>query len=366
MKVAFDVSTAAFKQKTGTGVYVEELVQNYQSLFQQDEITHSYRLARRLRGKDFLLPLSPNSSQETILDPWTCLNGFRHDVFHGLNSRLPVFVGPCKMVATIHDLFSIFGSFSDDRFREDQSKKLKKMIARADHIIVPASFTRDELIKHFNLSREKITVIPQGVRSTFLKPRDRAKSQSAVAAQYGLIKPFLLFVGTLEKRKNLIGLVKTYGRLSVLKKDLPDLVLVGHEGYLYSEIAQEIESSGLKDKIKILGFISEENLGDLYSACEAFIYLSLEEGFGIPIIEAMACGAPVVSSNTTSLPEAGGGHTWLVSPHDHEIAALAVLDILRRTESTRAQIERGTCYARSETWGKVAARTRDVFISVKK
>jgi glycosyltransferase involved in cell wall biosynthesis len=360
MRVAFDTTTAAFEHKTGTGVYCEELVRAYQEKFAEDKVVHSYRFKRWLNGQKYLLPLSKNSRREILLDPWTFFSGYRHEIFHGLNSRLPMLVG-CKKIATVHDLFSIYGEFSDERFREDQSKKLKLMISRADHIIVPATFTKNQLMSKMGLASEKITVVGEGVRSIYLEDVTREESLPALKSKFGLQNPYLLFVGTLEKRKNIIGLIKAYGRLHSQISNTPDLVLVGGEGYGFEEIKASIESSGLQNKIKRLGFVNEDMLADLYRSCEAFVFLSHEEGFGIPVIEAMACGAPVLTSNTTSLPEVGGGHTWLVDPHDFEKAAALLVEVLKKNDMVLGKSRKGTAYARALTWSKVAEETRLVY-----
>jgi len=363
LRVAFDASTAAFRQKTGTGVYCDELIRAYQSRFSNDQVIHTYRLSRRVRGKSFLLPVPANASREILIDPWTYFKGGNYDIFHGLNSRLPLLTRS-KMVATVHDLFSIFGEFSDAQFREDQAHKLKQMIARADHVIVPATFTRDELVNRIGVHSSKVTVVPEGVRQLFLNNSKKQDSFARVQEHFKIKNPYLLFVGTLEKRKNVVGLIKTFVDLNRHYPEKMDLVLVGHPGFQYEEIKKEIEKSEIDSQIKILGFVGEVSLAELYQACEAFVFLSLEEGFGIPVIEAMACGVPVMTSNTTSLPEVGKGYSWLVDPHNHEEAAMTLAKILKKEPSTVERIKAGQAFARTQTWSMVAEKTREVYVRV--
>lgn len=363
MRVAFDASTAAFRQKTGTGVYCDELIRAYQARFSEDQVIHTYRLSRRIRGKSFLLPVPANASREILIDPWTYFKGGSYDIFHGLNSRLPLLT-KSKMIATIHDLFSIFGEFSDTRFRDDQAHKLKQMIARADHIIVPATFTREQLVHRIGVSAEKISVVPEGVRPLFLNSSKKQDSFTRVQDHFKIKNPYILFVGTLERRKNVAGLVRTFVELSKHYPEKLDLVLVGHPGFQYEEIEREIKQSGLDSRIKILGFVGEVSLAELYQACEAFVFLSLEEGFGIPVIEAMACGVPVITSNTTSLPEVGKGFTWLVDPRNHESAAEILGAVLKKEASTVLKIKAGQAFARTQTWSMVAEKTREVYVKV--
>lgn len=363
MRVAFDASTAAFRQKTGTGVYCEELIRAYQEKFKTDQVIHTYRLSRRIKGREFLLPVPANARQDTLLDPWTYFKGSRYDIFHGLNSRLPLLANS-QMVATVHDLFSIFGEFSEPSFRESQSAKLRQMINRAHHIIAPSSFTRGQLVDRLGVAADKVTVVSEGVRNLFLQKDSREKSQKFVATQLKIKNPYFLFVGSLEKRKNVAGLVRGYARFAALTTATPDLVLVGPPGFGYADIQSEIERSGVMHKIKLMGFVGESSLADLYRACEAFVYLSLEEGFGIPVIEAMACGVPVITSNTTSLPEVGGGYSWLVGPEEAEEIAATLLRVAGKTSEVVRKVREGQVYAQKKTWTKVAEETRQVYEKV--
>src|SRR5690606_18756407 len=140
-------------------------------------------------------------------------------------------------------------------------------------------------------------------------------------------KPFFLFVGTLEKRKNFSNLIQAF--LS-LEADA-DLVLIGNEGFGYEEVQTTLASHPSKDRVKRLGFLTEEDLAHFYSACEIFLFPSLEEGYGIPIIEAMACGAPVLTSDTTSMPEVANNHGWLVNPSDLSEIVSTIKEIMKNS-----------------------------------
>lgn len=364
MIVAFDATTAAFEKKTGTGVYCEELIKAYQERF-EDWVVHTYRLTRRVKGRNFLLPLSNNSSRETVLDPFHYFRGRHYDVFHGLNSRLPLLKG-CKRIATIHDLFSIFGEFADPKFRTNQTRHLTTMLKRCDHVIVPATYTKNLLEEKLKIPPNQISVVSEGVRDIFLKNISKDEAKKFVLDKWGLTDRYLLFVGTLEKRKNIIGLIRSFIRLNQMTKGAPDLVLVGHKGFEYEQIEKEIKSSGLLRKIKWLGFAQSDELPKLFAAAEAFVYLSLEEGFGIPVVEAMASGIPVISSDTTSLPEVGAGLTWLTNPHDHDAIANLLAHVLENTDATKEKIQRAQKYAQAKTWTRVAEDTRAVYEKILK
>ncbi len=361
MKVAFDASSIAFKEKTGTGVYAEEFLKAYEKCFSdEDKIVHTYRLSRRIRGRKFLPPLTKNISRAILIDPITSFKGREYDIFHGLNTRLPI-LQHSKLVATIHDLFSIFGAFSKPEFKEDQTLKINQMLARAHHIVVPATVIKNQFVSQLGYDSKKISVVPLGVRPNFLGPRNKLESQKVVWEKMGLNNPYIFFVGALEKRKNVAGLVGSFSRFAKDYKKPLDLVLGGHPGFEFEKIQSAIENSGLKERIKILGFVDVEILKHLYSACEIFILPSFEEGYGIPIIEAMACGAPVISSNTTSLPEVGNGFSWLVDPNSESEMAHAMGEILNPGGQAIEKIRGGVAYAQTMSWEKVVKSTRKIY-----
>jgi glycosyltransferase involved in cell wall biosynthesis len=362
MRVAFEASTIAFEKRTGTGVYARELVTAYEALYgKKDQITHTYRFSRIIKGRKYLLPLRKGVKREVLLDNLTAFRGKNYDIFHGLNSRLPV-LNKTKTVATIHDLFSIFGEYSKPEFKKDQTEKLTDMISRADHIIVPSTVLKTQLVDHLKVSPKKVTVVTEGVREMFLTDVTKDQSKEYLREKYKLSSPFIFYVGTLEKRKNIVRMIEAFKRVHKNKNgklDL-DLVLAGSPGFEYDAIELAIKESGLENRIKKVGFI-DQDLFHFYKGSEAFIFITLEEGFGIPIIEAMACGTPILSSNTTSLPEVGAGFTWLVNPTDIEEITYNLEQVLNLNISGLERVKKGRIHAQKLTWTHVARLTRKVY-----
>ncbi len=376
MRVGFDATTVAFAKKTGTGVYSEELMKAYARSFPSDQVFHTYRLARAIKGQKYFLPLVESRSERHVLqDPWTFWRGGNYDVFHGLNARLPILKG-AKKIVTIHDLFSLFGKFSNAKFLADQKKKTFATLNRADHIIVPAVFTKNLLIDKLEVRAQDITVVGEGVREIYLREFNREAEKLKLEKKYNILKPYFLFVGTLEKRKNVTGILEAFARFDSESPGSHQLILVGGQGFGFDDIESKILQLQLGDKVKILGHMEEEWLASLYRAAAALMFLSWEEGYGIPVIEAMACGTPVISSDTTSLPEVGAGLTHLVSPIDFPRAAQIMLNIsaasLTRSGENhelsfiKYQTDQAQKYARKLTWEKVARDTRDVYSKVLK
>jgi glycosyltransferase involved in cell wall biosynthesis len=283
------------------------------------------------------------------------------DLYHGTVNTLPLQPMKLKRVVTIHDLAFL-------RFPEQVTRKrytyLKAMVATsaraADAILVPSQATADDVQLLLKRPAGQIHVTPLGVDAHF-KPAS-AEMIAQVHATYGLNRPYLLTVGTIEPRKNLQRLI---GAFALMKDDIEhDLILVGPQGWLTDEIEAAIQASALGDRIKRPGFVGDAGLVALYSGADSVVVPSIYEGFGLPVLEAMACGAVVVTSNISSLPEVAGDAAVLVDPLDVE----SVADGIRRSLSDQglrkrlqaAAIER----ARQFTWQRTAALTADAYRSI--
>ncbi len=359
MKIAFDATTVAFEKKTGTGVYCEELIKAFEKRFPEDHFFHTYRLTRAMKGAKYFLPLGPHAKRQIFQDPWTVFRGFQYDIFHGLNARLPFLKGAIKVV-TIQDLFSIYGHFSEEKFKKVQKAHILKTLSRAHHVITSATYTKRQLVEKMGFDENKISVVGLGVRAEYLQPFELAKEKKSVREKFNIKKPFFLFVGTLEKRKNIEGVLTAFHKFKV-KDPSHQLVLIGQPGFGYDSIQKKILELNLSEDVVQLSFMEESDLASFYRSCAGLLFLSWEEGYGIPVIEAMACGAPVISSHTTSLPEVGNGFSFLVSPEKPDEAVLWMEKLVKPENSLKDEITRGQKYARTLTWEKVAVENKKVY-----
>jgi len=191
------------------------------------------------------------------------------------------------------------------------NKNFFRLIKKADHIITGSNFTKQEIILYMQISQDKISVIYHGVNHELYKeyPKDELQETKA---KFDLPKEFLLFVGSIEPRKNLLTLLRAYNLLSKDEKANLPLILVGFKGWENKEIMQEIEKN--KEHIRYLGYVTDMQLAHIYNLAAIFVYPSLYEGFGLPPLEAMACGTPVIVSNTASIPEVCGDAALYVEP----------------------------------------------------
>ncbi|KIX11155.1 glycosyl transferase family 1 [Dethiosulfatarculus sandiegensis] len=250
------------------------------------------------------------------------------DVTHSTNISGPR-LRNSKLAVTIHDLSFVY---EPQWHKKDNvafsMRALNRAVRRADALIVPSEFTARELIRFDPSVRGRVRVVYEAVSPRFSAAQSK-KALAGLRKKYGLEKPFFLFVGTLEPRKNLPHLVKVFHHLWENGLIEQDLVLVGGEGWKADETMRAIKDPAGRGKVKALGYVPFEDLPGLYQAAYGVVYPSLYEGFGLPVLEAMACGAPVITSNISSLPEVAGEAALLTDPVDESSLADAVVRLGR-------------------------------------
>jgi glycosyltransferase involved in cell wall biosynthesis len=274
---------------------------------------------------------------------------------------LPI-VHPRRSVVTIHDLGYLYYPQAHrllDRLYLDLSTRYSARAAT--HLVADSSATKRDLIKRYGTDPDKITVVYPGYDDTVFRPVRDEKAIEEIKAKYDIAGDYILFVGTLQPRKNLIRLIGAYWKLEVGNWKL---VIAGKKGWLYREIFQQVEKLGLEGKVVFTGYVPEGDLPALLSGARLFVFPSLYEGFGLPVLEALACGTPVVCSNVSSLPEVAGDAAVLVDPLDVEGLAAALERVLGDEELRAELIERGFEQARRFSWERCARETVKVLENV--
>jgi len=282
----------------------------------------------------------------------------RPDVYHSPNYILPLALA-CPSVVTVHDLAFLDPSLHRLRSHLYLTALTTRALAKASRIICVSSYTRDRLAERFPATAERIRVVGEGVDERF-RPQPEAAVE-AFRETHRLERPYILFVGVLEPRKNLERLVRAYELAMRRSGASHDLVLVGAAGWKETGALRAIETSPLRDRIRLLGYLPERFLPAAYSGADVFVYPSVQEGFGLPPLEAMACGVPVLTSNVTSLPEVVGGAALCVDPFDVDAIASA-LEMLVGDAALRARMaEKGRRRAEEFRWAQVAEQTLAVY-----
>ena len=369
MKVCLDVS-AAVHRRAGLGRYAHELIR---ALVAQGE--HEYLAFYHQRGRAHLDPPIDRLPQLTTplsVKPWRLTTMlayffgvgqdgmFPHvDIFHATEHLLPR-LRRIRSVFTLHDLIFRFDPGSHLPLnRIYLNLMMPRFLRAADAVITVSECSKRDAVQLYSTSAEKIHVIPEGVDAHF-KPVTSQQAEQ-VRAKYRLPERFVLCVGTIEPRKNLPILFETLASQRARGAETWPLVIVGKPGWLYEPIFRRVAELGLHDAVHFTGFVSDDDLPAIYTAATLVALPSHYEGFGLPVLEAMACGTPVLCSNTSSLPEVAGEAALLVPPDDVQgwIAAIArVWD----DDTLRAQMrERGFAQAARFTWQSAARKTTEVY-----
>ena len=373
-RIAIDF-TPARQQRGGIGRYVRELIAALPALDQ----TTAYRLFASGASRPLPPPPAPNFVWKPTAIPPRWLARIWHrarmpipvevftgriDLFHATDFVMPPTLPSTRTLLTVHDLsFVRVPQAASPPLRAYLNRVVPRSVNMADHILADSQTTKDDLQERYGVAADKITVLYSGVNSRFQPVADEAVLKR-VKAKYKLTGiDYLLSVGTVQPRKNYSRVIRA---LASLRRQGCDLryVIAGGKGWLEDEMRQTIAETKLDDAVHLLGFVDDDDLPALYSAARMLVMPSLYEGFGLPILEAMACGAPVIASNLSSLPEVVGKAGLLVNPLDIDAIADAILRIESDSQRRAFLIEAGRRQARKFTWEKSARQLKAVYKSL--
>ena len=369
MRVCIDVS-AAVHRRAGLGRYAQELTR---ALVAQGE--HDYVVFYHQRGQAHLDPpidTLPQLTTRLSVKPWRLWAMLAHfsgvpqdhkfqgvDIFHATEHLLPK-LRRVRTVFTLHDLIFRFDPASHLPLnRIYLNLMMPRFLRAADAVVAVSECSKRDAVRLYGTPAEKIHVIPEGVDARFKPHTSRQVEQ--VRAKYQLPEQFVLCVGTIEPRKNLPILFEVLASRREQGLEIWPLVIAGKPGWLYEPIFQRVTELGLQDLVHFTGFFPDDDLPALCSAATLLAMPSRYEGFGLPVLEAMACGTPVVCSNTSSLPEVAGDAALLVPPDDVRGWGEAIARVLT-DDALRAQMrERGLVQAARFTWEQAARQTADLY-----
>ena len=339
MTIALDATYSTDEHLSGVGVYSMQLMVGLAFLHPETRFHFCYRPHRYRRAHRHL---PPNARTRLILEPFSPRGS---DLFHGLNQRLPR-IRMRRAVATFHDLFVMSGEYSTPEFRARFTEQARDAAARADAIIAVSEFTRGQVISLLGVAPSRVHVVHHGIRRLEFPAVEREN--------------VILNVGAIQSRKNIARLVEAFEAVDPAWR----LVLAGSAGYGSAEIMARIDASPARERIAITGYIAQGDLAAWYAKASIFAFPSLDEGFGMPVLEAMAAGVPVVTSNRSALPEVAGDAALLVNPESTEELTQALRDLTQGEELRRDVARRGAKRAGLFTWEKAVAETWDVYRTV--
>ncbi len=286
----------------------------------------------------------------------------RPQIYHSPDFITPLGLG-WKRIITIHDLaFLRYPEFMTAESQRYYNAQIQRSANEADAIIVNSEATKAETVAQLSIDPNKITVTHLAPAAEF-SPASAAQIET-VKQVHNIVGDYLLYVGTFEPRKNVPGLLSSYAIACNAQKNAPNLVLVGNTGWLFDDVTQQIEDLGIAHKVQFLSDISGADLPALYSGAKAFILISHYEGFGLPVLEAMACGTPVITSNIGALPEIAGEAALLVEKDDHAAVANSIDAILQDIKMADQLRVAGLKRAAEFSWQALAQKTLNTYLSV--
>jgi glycosyltransferase involved in cell wall biosynthesis len=271
----------------------------------------------------------------------------------------------CRSVVTIHDCIHLmFPQYLPSKLAYVYAKgSMWSATRKADRILTVSEASKRDILRFFGVRPEKVVVVPNAIDERFLEPANPER-MDLVRQRYQLDHPFVLYVGNIKPHKNIERLIDAFGRARKHGPDNLKLIIIGDEISKYPALRQSVHKHKLDKHVRFLGFQPMETLAAFYRQARAFVFPSLYEGFGLPPLEAMACGAPVVTSNVSSLPEVAGGAALLVDPYDEDSIAEGIVQAVG-DETLRADlIRRGHERARSFSWPQSVKKIHQIYMEV--
>lgn len=362
MNIGIDASRALRPQRTGTENYSLELIRHLLALAEESEERQEFVLYTDRIPPSELFETRPGLRVQPMPFPrlWTHLRLSWEMVTHPpdvlfVPAHVIPLLHPKKTVVTIHDLGHLY--FPDAyprRMRHYITWATRRNARVASHILADSEATKQDIIAKLGVSPERLTVVYPGVSSVF-QPVTDADALREVQRRYCLPPSYILHVGTLQPRKNVLRLLEAFALAKERSHLQETLVLAGRRGWMPDAIERRLAE--MKDTVAMVGYVGDEDLPALYSGATAFVLPSLFEGFGMPAVEAMACGAPVIAADTSSLPEVVGEAGVLVDPLDVEAITRAIQQVCAEQELRESLRVRGLAQAKKFTWDAAAKKT---------
>jgi len=372
MKVSIELQPC-LKNKSGIGVYTYELtkrLQNYKDIEFEGNIFNFFNrndIEKDIEGlniKKNTCSLFPYGVYRRIWSyvPIKYNFLFRRDIdiYQFFNFVIPPNISG-KVITTIHDLtYILYPDTMDVSNRKRLENDMYSTIKRADYIITISESSKKDIIKHLHIDENKIEVIYPGVDETYKKVLSNDEIM-AVKNKYNILGKYVLYLGTLEPRKNIETIIRAYNCFKQANKNNIKLVLAGKKGWLYDSIFKLVEEFGLENDVIFTDYIADMDKAPLYQGAEIFLFPSLYEGFGIPVIEAMASRTPVITSNSSSLPEVAGDAAIITDPLDYQEISNSIERILNDNELQEKMINEGIKQADKFNWDSSAEKLKNIY-----
>lgn len=363
MKIGIDGRAAKWYRGTGIGTYTHELIKNISAT----DKTNKYLIF--IPQCDLINNLSDNFNVELVDS--VCTNNFWDDIkvpnvldnddielYHvpqngvGLSDKIN-----CKKVITLHDIIPLkMPETVSERYIRIFNNELPKILENCDGIITVSEYSKNDIAKEFDFPADKIYVTHLAAEDIY-KPLSKCESKNQIIKKYGITDDFVLYVGGYSPRKNILGLIEAYSKISESIQEKYKLVILGRKGPSYEKYKARAESLKISNRVIFTDFIPLEDMPLFYNACEVLVYPSFYEGFGLPPVEAMACGTPVIASNVTSLPEVCYESTLLIDPYDIDLLSYDIERVLSNSLLQLTLVKKSLSRSKDFSWKKTAENT---------
>ncbi|MBI4994522.1 glycosyltransferase family 4 protein [Candidatus Peregrinibacteria bacterium] len=353
---------------TGIGRYVYELIDNLLKLDRRNEYVLFFnspefeKFTAPRKGVTKILADSPHYSFKEQFHFWRILQKANLDLMHFTHFNAPILYRRPSIV-TIHDLTLNLHpgkKMAGAIHRLAYTLTIQSIIKRSKRVIAPSEHTRQDIVKHFNIEPDKIAVIHEGVNPSFHKISDE-NIVNDFLAKTGLTKPYILYTGVWRSHKNLVNLIKAFAILKHTHHFPGWLVITGKEDPWYPEVKQTVANENLEGCVRFTGLVPDEDLVLLYNSASIFVLPSFYEGFGLPALEAFACGVPACVSKTSSLPEVCGTAAEYFDPNDPNDMASKIALVYNDDTKKADLISRGFERIKDFSWSKMAEQTLDLY-----
>lgn len=383
MKIAFDIQPLFEQQKTGVG-WVTEMHTKCALQNKENKYYINFFSLRKNKAEEIKKDYKEHDHVFIQWCRWMPLRIYRRlwnyvplpyglfmskevDITQFFNFVIPPGAKGLKSVM-IHDMvWKAMPDTMDDANKAVMDKNMASAAERADFILTISEFSKKEIIKYLHVPEDKIYVVPNGVElERFHNHYERDRIET-VKHKFGIQGDYILYLGTLEPRKNIPALVDAYYKAYIESSDkekFPFLVIAGKKGWKYQEIFEKVKNYGIEKRVIFTGYVTDEEAPLLMSGAEMFVFPSLYEGFGLPPLEAMACGTPVITSKHTSLPEVVGDAGITIDEGDTEELAKAIAELQRNPELRERYREKGLERAKSYSWENSAKILNEVYKKV--
>ena len=370
-KIALELQPCV-KQRSGIGVYTYELAKRLKN----DENLNFYGTVFNFLGRNDisgdLTDISFNILTNRLMPygiyrrtwnyipcPYNRMFNKNAQIYHFFNYIVPPNIKG-KVITTIHDIaYLLYPETMDPKNLKRINDGIDYSIQRSDMIIAVSEYTKKMILEKYNIPDNKVEVVYNSFSVS-----DKYTEYPDLKDKYSIDNPYILYVGNLEPRKNIPRLIKAFSKLKKENKISHSLVIVGQKSWLFDEIFKTLEDEGISDQVLFTGFVDNMDKTSFYRHADLFIYPSLYEGFGIPILEAMAMGTPVVCSDSSSMPEVGGDAAFYIDPLDIESIANGIETVLGNEDLKKSMIEKGYEQIKKFSWDESAEKLKTLYKTI--